>query len=50
MTLAAIIRRGNMARRPGDHEYAVMRSTIMATCAIIGDSGCNMVEARQGEA
>jgi hypothetical protein len=27
-----------------------MRSTIMATCAIFGDSSCNMVEARHGKA
>ena len=50
MTLAAIIRCGNMACRSRNHDYAVMRSTIMATCAIFGDSSCNMVEARHGKA
>ena len=50
MTLAAIIRCGNVASRLGDHDYPVMSCAVMAACAILGDPGRIMVEALHSKA
>jgi len=50
VTLAAIVRCGDVTFWRRDDDYRVMRMSIMTAGAIVGNAGGGMIEAWQGEA